>query len=120
MTLGLEGRRSSAELRTQLVCAAGFEPTTLRVQGGYSTRLSYTQLLAGRLGFEPSSYPLNKRAHSPRLLATTILGDPCGNRTHVRGLKGHCYNHSAKGSDLDAAAGFEPATFAIKVRCSTS
>lgn len=52
-------------LRRIVVGVAGIEPTTSCSQSKRSTRLSYTPMLVGRVGFEPTMFTYKDRIYSP-------------------------------------------------------
>ena len=76
-------------------------------------------LLAPPVGLEPTTLRLTA-ACSTDWAKEEYFGDPCGNRTHVNGVRGRCLNRLTNGPYLVHHQGLEPGTPWLRVRCSTN
>ena len=85
--------------------------------------------MAPPVGLEPTTLRLTA-ACSTNWAKEEYFGDPCGNRTHVNGVRGRCLNRLTNGPQKPRVValgqllvhhqGLEPGTPWLRVRCSTN
>lgn len=81
LTVFKTGRISRSRILPKLVEKVGIEPTTIRLQGGRSPKLSYIPKLVGIQGFEPWTLASQTRCaaglrYTPKLGADSMDSNP--------------------------------------------